>query len=310
MVVEASLRSFSLYPKLKHMMEALLVWLASLNPWIVAAILVVFTGAGSVKRVREGNEALVERLGRYHRKLSPGLHLGVVPLVDHIPFQADIREQIIDIEPIEAVTADNVRIGVDAIIFWRIVELEKVYYSIADAKNAVENIVITTLRSEIGQMTLQETNSGRDRIIRALLESLDEATEPWGVKVTRVEIQDIKPPLSVIAALEQERSVISEKRAMIERAEARKQAFIIETEAIAYATNMMTDRLPPEISPKDILNFLLVREYIQSGQHLTESLEEIKQKISLNEAEAIAAKNPFPLLPDSANELWEDGLLR
>jgi regulator of protease activity HflC (stomatin/prohibitin superfamily) len=291
-------------------MEALLIWLASLNPWIVAALLVVFTGVGSVKRVREGNEALVERLGRYHRKLSPGLNLGIVPLVDRIPFQADIREQITDIDPIEAVTLDNVRISVDSIIFWRIFELQKVYYSIADVKSAVANLVITILRSEIGQMTLQETNSGRDRIIRALLTNLDEATEPWGVKITRVEIQDIKPPLSVIAAREQERSAVSEKRAAIEKAEARRQAFIIEAEGIAYATRQMTTMLPPEISPKDVLNFLLVREYIQSGQQLTESLEDIKQKISLNNASAPVAQNPFPVLPDSANDLWEDGILR
>lgn len=244
--------------------------------WLFAFVLMVIAATvGSTKRITEGNEALVERLGRYHRKLTPGLNFGIIPFVDEVVVVASTKEQILDIQPgediSEATTVDNVRVTVDAVVFWRIFELEKAHYAIEDVEEGIKNLVITTLRSEVGQMTLQETNSGRDRIIRALLESLDEATEPWGVKITRVEIQDIKPPRSVIESLEKERAAESEKRAAIAIAEGRKQAAIRDAEAISESVRRIADVLPPGSNPQEILRYLVAQKYVDANYRLGES---------------------------------------
>jgi regulator of protease activity HflC (stomatin/prohibitin superfamily) len=171
-------------------MEALTWWLFALT-LISVSVLV-----SSTKLITEGNEALVERSGRYHRKLTPGLNFGIIPLVDKVVVQASISEQYLDIRPGEygsgATTLDNVRVVVDAVIFWRIFDLEKAWYRFVDVEEGIKILVIAVLQSQISRMNLQETNSERNRIVRALLEGLDEATEPWGVKITRVEMQDIK----------------------------------------------------------------------------------------------------------------------
>ncbi|GAB4377477.1 MAG: SPFH domain-containing protein [Elainellaceae cyanobacterium] len=244
--------------------------------WLFAFVLMVIAATvGSTKRIQEGNVALVERLGRYNRKLTPGLNFGILPFVDELVVNISTREQILDIKPeedrSEATTVDNVRVTVDAIVFWRIFEPEKAFYAIENVEEGVKNLVITTLRSEVGQMTLQETNSGRDRIIRALLESLDEATEPWGVKITRVEIQDIKPPQSVIEALEKERAAESERRAEIALADGRKQAAIRDAEAISESVKRIAEVLPPNSNPQEILRYLVAQKYVDANYKLGES---------------------------------------
>lgn len=244
--------------------------------WLFAFVLMVIAATvGSTKRITEGNEALVERLGRYHRKLTPGLNFGIIPFVDEVVVQASTKEQILDINPrediSEATTVDNVRVTVDAVVFWRIFELEKANYAIENVEEGIKNLVITTLRSEVGQMTLQETNSGRDRIIRALLESLDEATEPWGVKITRVEIQDIRPPQSVIESLERERAAESDRRAEIARADGKKQAAIREAEAISESVKRIAEVLPSGSNPQEILRYLVAQRYVDANYRLGES---------------------------------------
>lgn len=251
--------------------------------WLFAFVLMVIAATvGSTKRITEGEEALVERLGRYHRKLVPGLNFGIIPFVDEVVVTAPTKEQILDIEPSEATTQDNVRVEVDAVVFWKIFELEKAHYAIEDVEDGIQNLVVTTLRSEVGRMTLQETNSGRDRIIRALLEELDEATEPWGVKVTRVEIQDIKPSDEVIKALENERTAESRRRADILQAEGRRQAAIKEAEgakqasisnaeALAESIRRIAEALPAEVDSQQILKYLITQRYVEASQQLGES---------------------------------------
>lgn len=251
--------------------------------WLFAFVLMVIAATvGSTKRITEGEEALVERLGRYHRKLVPGLNFGIIPFVDEVVVTAPTKEQILDIEPSEATTQDNVRVEVDAVVFWKIFELEKAHYAIEDVEDGIQNLVVTTLRSEVGRMTLQETNSGRDRIIRALLEELDEATEPWGVKVTRVEIQDIKPSDEVIKALENERTAESRRRADILQAEGRRQAAIKEAEgakqasisnaeALAESIRRIAEALPAEVDSQQILKYLITQRYVEASQQIGES---------------------------------------
>jgi regulator of protease activity HflC (stomatin/prohibitin superfamily) len=240
--------------------------------WTFAAILTILGATvGSTKRITEGNEALVERLGRYHRKLKPGLNFGIIPFIDEVVVEAPIKERVLDIPPSDATTRDNIRVKVDAVIFWKILELQQAYYEIQDIENAITNLVVTTLRSEIGLMDLEETNSSRNKIIRALLESLDEATEPWGVKITRVEIQDILAPESIRSSLEKEREAESDRRAMAARAAGKKQAAIEEADAIAESVQRIAEALRNNPDSQHILKYLVAQNYVDANRQLGQS---------------------------------------
>ena len=239
--------------------------------WAFAFFLLVIGGTvGSTKRVTEGNEALVERLGRYNRKLRPGLNFGIIPFLDEVVTEASIKEQVLDIKPMAATTKDNIRVEVDPVIYWRILELQQAFYAIDDVEEAIVSLVSTTLRAEVGQLTLEETNSAREQITRALLNSLDEATEPWGIKVTRVEIQDIKPPETVMLSLERERAAESERRAMILEAEGRKKAAIQDAEAIAESVRAIAQVIPNS-NIQDILRYLVAQRYVDANLQLGQS---------------------------------------
>lgn len=251
--------------------------------WVFAVVLtIVGATVGSVKRIDQGNEALVQRLGRYHRKLTPGLNFGVIPIIDEVVIEANTRERTLDIEPNDVITKDSVTVTIDAVIFWRIIDLYSAYYEIDDVSEALKNLVITTLRSKIGEMDLQKTYSSREEINKALLESLDEATEPWGVKVTRVEIQDIKIPDDLRKSLESERASQSKKRAAIEEAEGERQAAILradgereaaikQAEAVSESIKQIADAMPPGTNPQDILRYLVMQRYVEANMRLGES---------------------------------------
>jgi regulator of protease activity HflC (stomatin/prohibitin superfamily) len=240
--------------------------------WTFAAILTIMGATvGSTRRISEGNEALVERLGRYHRKLKPGLNFGIIPFVDEVVTEGSIKERILDIPPNDATTKDNIRVKVDAVIFWKILELQQAYYEIQDIENAISNLVVTTLRSVVGQMDLEETNSSRSRIIRSLAEHLDEATEPWGVKITRVEIQDIEAPEAIKVSLERERSAISERRALESQSAGKRQAAIEEAEAIASSVQLIAEALRDNPNSQHILKYLIAQNYVDANLKLGQS---------------------------------------
>ena len=251
--------------------------------WVFAVVLtIVGATVGSVRRIDEGNEALVQRLGRFHRKLEPGLNFGIIPVIDEVVIEADVRERILDIEPSDVITRDSVTVQIDAIIFWRIMNLYAAYYAIDDVREALKNLVITTLRSKIGEMDLQETYASREKINKALLENLDEATEPWGVKVTRVEIQDIKIPENLKISLESERASKSLKQAAIAEAEGardaaiaaaegERQASIKQAEGIAESIKQIADAMPAGTNPQDILRYLVMQRYVDANLKLGES---------------------------------------
>lgn len=251
--------------------------------WVFAVVLtVVGATVGSVRRVTQGNEALVERLGRYHRKLAPGLNFGVFPIIDEVVVEASTRERTLDIKPSGVITSDSVTLRIDAVIFWRIIDLFSAHYEIENVEEALTNLVTTTLRSKIGEMDLQETYSSREEINKALLESLDEATEPWGVKVTRVEIQDIELPEELRKSLEQERAAQSKKRAAIAEAEGereaaiaaaegQRQAAIKNAEAIAESVKRIADAMPTQASPQEILRYLVMQRYVEANLQLGQS---------------------------------------
>lgn len=181
-------------------------------------VFLVFGGsalAGSVKIINQGNEALVETLGKYSgKKLEPGLNF-VTPFLDRIVYQQTIREKVLDIPPQQCITRDNVSITADAVVYWRIVDLEKAYYKVENLQSAMVNLVLTQIRSEMGKLELDETFTARDQINEILLRDLDIATDPWGVKVTRVELRDIVPSKAVLESMELQMSAERRKRAAI-----------------------------------------------------------------------------------------------
>lgn len=193
------------------------------------------TLAGSVKIIKQGEEALVETLGRYDgRKLNPGLNF-ITPFISYIAHQDTTREKMLEIPPQNCITRDNVGITVDAVLYWRILDLEKAYYRVQDLRSAIRNLVLTQIRTEMGQLSLNETFTARSEVNEALLRELDIATAPWGVKVTRVELLDIVPSKTVQGAMELQMSAERKKQAAILTSEGERQALINSAQGEAEA---------------------------------------------------------------------------
>lgn len=236
---------------------------------ILALIIIGYT-VGSVRIINQGTEALVERLGRYNRKLKPGLNF-IVPVLDYIVLRDSVREQILDVAKQGAITKDNVSLEVDAVVYWRILELELTYYAIENVEQAIEELVITTLRSEIGKMEFERTFSSRDELNRALLSQLDEATEPWGVKVTRVEVQEITPPDEVRRSMQLQQAAELKRRATVLEAQGEQEAAIKRAEATVRSIQMLSQALQNQGDTSEILNYLLAQRYVEANQKLGES---------------------------------------
>jgi len=236
---------------------------------ILTLIIVGYT-IGSVRIVNQGTEALVERLGRYNRKLKPGLNF-VVPFFDTIVLEDSVRERLLDVEPQAAITRDNVSLDVDAVVYWRILDLERTYYAIEDVEAAIKELVTTTLRSELGKMEFERTFSSRDELNQALLAQLDEATEPWGVKVTRVEVQRIQPPPDVIESMQMQQAAELKRRATVSEALGDQEAVIKRAEATVQSIQMLADALRERSDAPEILNFLIAQRYVEANQKLGES---------------------------------------
>lgn len=229
---------------------------------VVAPLAVVIIGGctvRSVKIISEENEALVERLGRFHRKLEPGLNF-INPILDTVVLEDTLSERVLDLKPNQAITKDNVSLIVDAVVYWRVIELELAYYKVQDIEEALRKLVLTTLRSEIGEMDLQKTFYSRKDINKAMLRELDDVTDRWGVKVTRVEVQEITPTAKVIEAMELKRA-----------AEFKKQADILEAEGTVRAMELLATAIKSQSNSKDILQFLVAQRYVEANQRLSES---------------------------------------
>jgi regulator of protease activity HflC (stomatin/prohibitin superfamily) len=236
---------------------------------IFALIIIGYT-VGSVRIINQGTEALVERLGKYHRKLRPGLNF-IVPVLDYIVLRDSVREQVLDVPKQGAITKNNVSLDVDAVVYWRILELELTYYAIEDVEKAIIELVTTTLRSEIGKMEFEKTFSSRDELNRALLSQLDEATEPWGVKVTRVEVQEIIPPEEVRRSMQLQQAAELKSRATVLEAEGDKKAAIERAQATVQSIELLSRALKERSDTGEILNYLLAQRYVDANQKLGES---------------------------------------
>lgn len=182
--------------------------------------------SSTVKVINQGNEALVESWGRYNgKKLQPGLNF-VAPVIDRVVYKATIRERVLDIPPQQCITRDNVSITADAVVYWRILDLEKAYYKVENLQSAMVNLVLTQIRAEMGKLELDETFTARSKINETLLQELDESTDPWGVKVTRIELRDIVPSKAVQESMELQMSAERKKRAAILTSEGERESAI------------------------------------------------------------------------------------
>jgi regulator of protease activity HflC (stomatin/prohibitin superfamily) len=191
----------------------------------VVVLLVLVTLARTVRIVPQARAGVVERLGRYSRTLTPGLTI-LVPFIDKLRPLIDLREQVVSFPPQPVITADNLVVGIDTVIYFQVTDAKAATYEIANYIQGVEQLTVTTLRNVVGNLNLEETLTSRDHINAALRGVLDEATGKWGIRVNRVEIKAIDPPPSIQDSMEKQMRADREKRAMILTAEGTREAAI------------------------------------------------------------------------------------
>jgi regulator of protease activity HflC (stomatin/prohibitin superfamily) len=203
--------------------------MAALIVLIVIAVVVLFTLSRGIRIVPQARAGIVERLGRYHRTLDAGLAL-IVPYIDRVKPLLDLREQVVSFPPQPVITEDNLTVSIDSVIYFQVTDPKAATYEIADYIVAIEQLTVTTLRNVAGGMTLEDTLTSRDNINTALRVVLDEATGRWGIRVNRVELKAIDPPVTIQEAMEKQMRAERDKRAAILTAEGVKQSQILTAE--------------------------------------------------------------------------------
>ena len=197
--------------------------------WIVAVLVILALIFSCANIVPQENAYVVERLGKYLATWDAGLHFKI-PVVDHITRRVLLKEQVADFAPQPVITKDNVTMQIDSVVYFKVMNPHDYAYGVENPIMAMENLTATTLRNIIGDMELDATLTSREAINSQMLQVIDNATDPWGIKVTRVELKNIQPPAAIREAMEKQMKAEREKRAAILTAEGEKQSMILTAE--------------------------------------------------------------------------------
>lgn len=210
---------------LDTIIPAAIAWLLAIAVFIFVLVVIV----RSIRIIPQASAGIVERLGRYHKTLSPGLNL-LVPFIDRLRPLIDMREQVVSFPPQPVITEDNLVVSIDTVVYFQVTDARAATYEIANYLGAVEQLTTTTLRNVVGGLNLEEALTSRDNINGQLRVVLDEATGKWGIRVGRVELKAIDPPVSIQDSMEKQMRAERDRRAAILTAEGSKQSQILEAE--------------------------------------------------------------------------------